>query len=95
MGEPGRNISQEAQTLVCQIFLVKQQGSTRHYYINNGVYQGFGCRVFDGETMYGQPLLPAAELPERFKNETNSFMWGQTCDGCDWIHKDVMLPYMN
>jgi len=53
MGEPGRNISQEAQTLVCQIFLVKQQGSTRHYYINNGVYQGFGCRVFDGETVYG------------------------------------------
>ena len=53
MGEPGRNISQEAQTLVCQIFLVKQQSSTRHYYINNGVYQGFGCRVFDDETVYG------------------------------------------
>ena len=53
IGEPGRQIAQEAQTLVVQVFLVKQQDSVRHYYINNGVYQGFGCQVFDGERFQG------------------------------------------
>jgi len=62
IGEPGRQISEEALTLIVQVFLIKKQGEFRHLYINNGVYQGFGCKVFDKQTILGQPLLPAEEL---------------------------------
>jgi ornithine decarboxylase len=74
------------------VFLVKKQGVYRHYFINNGVYQGFGCRVFDCETIRGQPLLTSKELQSRFKDEHPSFIWGQTCDGVDYLTKDELLP---
>lgn len=93
-GEPGRQICQEAQTLVCQVFLVKQCGDTVHYYINNGVYQGFGCRVFDKQVINGQPLLLSAELKKRIANSKLSYIWGQTCDGVDWITKNEIYPQM-
>lgn len=52
-GEPGRQIAQEAQTIVCNVYLTKVIDGKPHYYINNGVYQGFGCQVFDQETLKG------------------------------------------
>jgi len=76
------------------VFLVKQQGSVRHYYINNGVYQGFGCQVFDGERFKGQPLLSSKVLKTRIDNEQTSFIWGQTCDGVDYLTKESKFPYM-
>lgn len=49
IGEPGRYICQESQSLVVRVYLKKQQREVSHCYINNGVYQGFGCVIFDGE----------------------------------------------
>ena len=74
------------------MFLVKKQNEIRHYYINNGVYQGFGCRVFDEQVIIGQPLLPASELQKRFKDLHPSYIWGQTCDGVDFLTKDEKYP---
>ena len=47
IGEPGRFISQEALSIVVQIYLVRQQKTARHYFVNSGVYQGFGSQVYD------------------------------------------------
>ena len=38
IGEPGRFISQEALTIVVQIYLVRDQKTSRHYFVNSGVY---------------------------------------------------------
>ena len=94
VGEPGRFISQFAQSLAVNVFLAKQQQDIRHLYINNGVYQGFGCKVFDQENLKGQPLLPATELRQRMKSEVPTFIWGQTCDGVDYLSKDITFPYV-
>lgn len=49
IGEPGRQIAQEAQSLIVNVFLKKDQRDVSHCYINNGVYHGLGSIVFDGE----------------------------------------------
>lgn len=63
IGEPGRNICQDAMSLVVKVFLARQHGpDCRHYFVNNGIYQGFGCQIFENlDHFKGQPLLPAAE----------------------------------
>ena len=58
------------------------------------MFQGFGMRVYD-EVFFAQPLLPKDLLEKRMKEEQNSFVWGQTCDGVDWIHRDCPFPVMN
>lgn len=47
MGEPGRQIAQAAQTTCVRIFLAKDIGTSRHYNINAGTYQGFGQKIVD------------------------------------------------
>lgn len=47
IGEPGRQISQEAGNLVAQVFMKKDHGDVNHYYINAGIYQGFGSIPID------------------------------------------------
>lgn len=37
-------------------------------------------------------MLPAEELQDRFKDLKPTFLWGQTCDGVDYLNKDEMLP---
>jgi len=69
LGEPGRQISQDTTSMITQIFHVKEQGENRHYYVNNGVYHGFGSQVYDREFFLGQPLLLEAELKKRIAQE--------------------------
>lgn len=56
------------------------------------MYQGFGCRVYDGEEMKGKPLLRKADYDTRARTTKKSTIWGQTCDGVDWVSKDVLMP---
>jgi ornithine decarboxylase len=63
--------------------------------VNSGVYSGFGCQAFDHEYFKGQPLLPADVLSQRVKAEKPSFIWGQTCDGLDWLMKEELYPEVN
>jgi len=37
-------------------------------------------------------LLTQTELNKRIKQETPAFIWGQTCDGCDWLTKNKKYP---
>ena len=62
---------------VCtNIFLTRQLGDVRHFFVDSGVYQAFGCQIFDLEFFKGQPLLPKSELKQRFKKLQRSFIWG-------------------
>lgn len=93
-GEPGRFMCQTAVSIVTRIFLARVQKDVRHYFVDSGVCQAFGCQVFDHEYFKGQPLLPKDQLAERVKDLHQSFIWGQTCAGFDWLSKDHMFPYM-
>jgi ornithine decarboxylase len=57
IGEPGRYISQESMSYAVNVFLKKKQMEYVHYYINSGVYQGFGGQVFDGDKYKPQLLI--------------------------------------
>lgn len=77
IGEPGRVIAQESFSLVTRIILARQEDErTRHYFVNNGVYQGCGARIFDGDHFAGQPLLEPEELAKRMSNLQISYVWG-------------------
>ena len=58
-----------------------------HYYLNNGIYQGYPVRVF-GEEQFLKPLDKEVEKREKLVTT----WWGQTCDSCDWIIKDKEHP---
>ena len=94
IGEPGRLVCQDAVSTVTRIYLAKQQPDTRHYYVDSGVYQAFPCQTIDGEFFRGQPMLTGKVFQSRVKKATNSFIWGQTCDGVDWLMKDMPFPRM-
>jgi ornithine decarboxylase len=64
-------------------------------FVNSGVYQQFGAHIFDLEFFKAQPLLPVEEIKKRIEQHTNTFIWGQTCDGCDWFTKNKLFPLMN
>ena len=97
IGEPGRNMTQDAMSLAVKIFLARQHGpNCRHYFVNNGIYQGFGCQIFENLPYFkGQPLLPENEYKKRIEQEQTSYIWGQTCDGVDCLTKNKPFPFMN
>ena len=71
IGEPGRNMTQDSMSLVVKIFLTRQHGpNCRHYFVNNGIYQGFGCQIFENLPHFkGQPLLSDCEYKQRIEQE--------------------------
>ena len=88
IGEPGRFVSEGVAFLASQIIGSKVlDNGAHHYYVNNGVYQGYTVRVF-GEDQYCKPLDKSATSRKKFKTT----FWGQTCDSCDFIFKDRMYP---
>lgn len=97
IGEPGRFICQVAQNVVVKVILARQMDECRHYFVNSGVYQSFGTQIFesDVEFLKGQPLLSKDEFEKRVENSQISYIWGQTCDGVDWLTKNKMYPMMH
>ena len=77
IGEPGRFMAQEAMSVVVQIYLAKQLDDCRHYFVNNGIYHGFGCQIFENlEFFKGQPLLLREEYTQRIMKEQNTYIFG-------------------
>jgi len=89
IAEPGRFISEGCLHLVCRV-IGKKTTSTGHihYYINNGVYQGF-FQLKTGEEFVFQPLDDS-----KVRESKQSTFWGQTCDSVDWVLKDQSYPEM-
>ena len=95
IAEPGRFICQEAMSVVMNIILAKEcNDGSIHYFVNSGVYQSLGCQTFDHEYFKGHPIISQEELDNRIDKERTSFIWGQTCDGVDWLTKNKLLPFM-
>lgn len=93
IGEPGRQISQSATALAVKVFLKKQQEDISHYYVNNGIYQGLGCVIIENEKYKPQLLIEDDnEVKRRFADQGTSYVWGQTCDGVDYLNKNDILP---
>lgn len=86
IGEPGRFFSSAACSLVTTVMGKKsyQEGDENgfKYYIDEGVYGGFNCIIFDHAT----PKLEIMK-PRMVENPHPSIIFGPTCDSIDKIGK--------
>jgi ornithine decarboxylase len=62
----------------------KIQGTTRIYYINDGVYGTFNCKVFDHAT----PQLKTDKQGDWWPTT----IYGPTCDSLDMVEEMVKMP---
>ena len=90
IAEPGRYFSAAAASLVTSVIGKKEfesEGQTRFkYYIDEGVYGGFNCIIFDH-------LKPSLEVVKPRLNQAcyPSIVFGPTCDSMDRVG-DYELP---
>lgn len=88
IAEPGRYVVESVVYMASKIIGSKiMKSGDRHYYVNNGIYQGYTVRIF-GEEQYLGPLDRAIES----RPSHNTTWWGQTCDSSDWIIKNKKHP---
>jgi ornithine decarboxylase len=84
IGEPGRFFSEGAASLVTSVVGKKEfdsEGKTGFkYYIDEGVYGGFNCIVFD----HSHPVLEIVK-PRLNSATHHSIVFGPTCDSMDKI----------
>jgi len=91
IAEPGRYFAQKSHILVMNVIgkkTIKDSDGQKTvvYYLNDGVYQSFGCIYFD----HAKPII----LPfnERDGKLQRSRLFGQSCDSIDMISSESMLP---
>lgn len=93
ISEPGRYFCSKSHTLVCNVIGKKKKtvgDETKYlYYINEGVYGGFNCLVFDDAHPQIKPLHVKNNTPYK------STVFGPTCDSLDKIGTDIDLPELN
>jgi ornithine decarboxylase len=68
------------------------------YYINQGVYSAFNNIIFDHyipkpKAVYTKETLII--LDDTLESVYNSTIWGPTCDGIDYISKEIELPELD
>ncbi|XP_003747151.1 antizyme inhibitor 2 [Galendromus occidentalis] len=88
IAEPGRFIVASAFALYATVIAKRCVQTDRFmYYLNDGVYGSFNCKVFDHHNP--EPVAVG-------KSSTNpsfmSVLWGPTCDSLDKVHDGVQLP---
>lgn len=84
IAEPGRYFVASAFTLACQVHSkrdVLKNGTIDSimYYINDGVYGQFNCKITEFKDVH--PITLKSTDEEMF----NSFIWGPTCDSLDLV----------
>jgi diaminopimelate decarboxylase len=68
------------------------------YYLNDGTYTSFMPLMLERLLDPNKHMIPqlvekrAGEEKKREGELFSSTIWGPTCDGVDWIARDVMLP---
>lgn len=92
--EPGRFFSNSSHTLVTSVIGIRSKGTGNDkefiYTINESIYQSFNCLIFD----HADPeILPYDERDEETRYKTT--LVGSTCDSCDILKHDVMLPELS
>lgn len=89
IAEPGRFMVASAFTLYTTIIAKRQSSDNMfEYYLNDGVYGSFNCKVFDH--VHPEPVT----LVEKTTTKFTSVLWGPTCDSLDKVHDGVSLPEM-
>jgi len=87
ISEVGRFLVEETHTLVLHVICKKKQKEKFIYYLDDGVYGSFGCKIFDHAT----PIIKTTKNSEPF----DSTLYGPTCDSFDLIEESILLPELN
>jgi ornithine decarboxylase len=87
ISEVGRFLVEETHTLVLHVICKKTQKDKFIYYLDDGVYGSFGCKIFD----HAKPIIKTIKNSEEF----DSTLYGPTCDSFDLIEESIMLPELN
>lgn len=91
IAEPGRFMVASAFSLYTTVIAKRTVNDNQFmYYLNDGVYGSFNCKVFDHYNP--EPLAIGKDMTNepRFM----SVLWGPTCDSLDKVHDGVQLPEM-
>jgi len=83
ISEVGRYLVESSHRLYVHVIGKKVKGK-RIYYINDGLYGTFSCKMFDHAT----PLLQTEKEGPLYP----SLLYGPTCDSLDKVEEEVWLP---
>ena len=90
IAEPGRFMTASAFALYTTVIAKRRVHNGRiMYYLNDGVYGSFNCKVFDHHDP--EPIAVGKSSTEA---SFMSVLWGPTCDSLDKVHDGVQLPEM-
>ena len=94
IAEPGRYFAEETFTFVIPIIGQRTRDNIHEYWLADGLYGSFNCMLYDGQAptfkVLRNPLLPEYKGSQK---ETESIIYGQTCDSFDSLGK-FTLPYL-
>jgi len=83
IAEVGRFLVETSHTLYVQVICKKKEDYCRTYYINDGLYGSFSCKMMDHATPILQTIKQGYLLP--------STVYGPTCDSMDMV-EECWLP---
>ena len=84
ISEVGRYLVESSHRLYVQVIGKKTKGNTHIYYINDGLYGTFNCKVFD----HALPILQTDKKGPLW----SSIVYGPTCDSLDKVEEAILLP---
>ena len=87
ISEVGRFLVEDTHTLILHVVCKKFQKNKYIYYLDDGVYGSFGCKLFD----HAKPVIKTM----KYGNLFDSTLYGPTCDSFDLIEESIMLPELN
>ena len=61
------------------------------YFINQGVYGTFSCKIFEDFVLTGEPLFPD---PKKDKDVFDTIVWGPTCAGNDQVEECTKMRHL-
>jgi ornithine decarboxylase len=87
ISEVGRMLVESSHTLYMHVVCKKKKNDKYIYYVNDGLYGTFSCKLFDHAT----PLLKTYNTGPTYP----SMIYGPTCDSLDKLEESIELPELN
>lgn len=103
VAEPGRFFAENTMTLACNVIARRSaadpaaEGAFDMLYLNDGLYGNFMAYAFEQpaptpQVLYGEgKYFPDEVDGGNIEEPSTYFVWGPTCDGCDFINKRIKL----
>lgn len=101
IAEPGRFMAANVFDLYVKIIGKKKESNVIKYYVNDGVYGSFNCKIFDHAQfdfdLYKKTKSVVPNILEKVNGKWNqvsyeSTIFGATCDSIDVIIEKVKMP---